>query len=144
MLSTCRFQVHYYLFYHIPSPFQLAGDETSHDSGSDLFPTSKINDPLSLMDGDEEPAASAKKAKKKKKKKHKHKDKNKEQNKSGKLDLSNTNIPGVHRALLDDRLAAHNQHQSNSPLSQSLTRTENEFKLDNVTEMMDSDELSDM
>lgn len=86
--------------------------------------------------------------KKKKKKKHKHKDKNKEQNKptSSKLDLSNTNIPGVHRALLDDRLAAHH-NQQNSPLSQSLSRTENEMSnFDNVTEMMmdDSDELSDM
>ena len=139
--------------FHFNTFNQLAGDETSHDSGSDLFPTSKSNDPLSLLDGDEDTTtttASAKKVKKKKKKKHKHKDKNKEQNKpnNSKLDLSNTNIPGVHRALLDDRLAAHHNQQNNSPLSQSLSRTENEMsKFDNVTEMMmmdDSDELSDM
>lgn len=53
---------------------------------------------------DNENAAMAKKMKKKKKKKHRHKEK-KDRGKDA-LDFSNSEIPGVHRDLLDDRLAA--------------------------------------
>ena len=89
----------------------------------------KSNDPLSLFD--EENSNASKKVKKKKKKKHKHKDKNKERDKN-KLDFSNTQLPGVSRNHLDDRLAA------NSPLAASGDEmlNDNHKPLDSVTEMM--------
>jgi len=97
------------------------GDENSHDSGSEIIPSTDSHSMSSQPNTQQQfdPDGSAKKMKKKKKKKHKHKDK-KERNK---FDLSSAPIPGIKIESLDDRLGA-----NNSP-PQSTMNTSNTIEM---------------